>query len=97
VSGVLGESAVDQLLTRRQGRQRGHAVAAQAAIMAAQATRSAEAVSSAISRSGERAVASADRLDDAVQQIQSAAAPLLHLLSPATRDSIQRLGQTAED
>lgn len=32
---------VNQLLNRRQARQRGHAVAAQAAIMAAQAARSA--------------------------------------------------------
>jgi hypothetical protein len=141
---------VNQLLTRRQARQRGHAVAAQAAIMAAQAARSAGAVSSAISGPGDRGAASdgfrtymmmlltaapvliddpaarhfleqaqylgavmartlaemdrspdgaavpADGLDDAVQQLQSAAAPLLQLLSPAIRDSIQRLGQTAE-
>jgi hypothetical protein len=37
---------VNHLLTRRQGRQRGHAVAAQAAIIVAQAARLAEAVSS---------------------------------------------------
>ena len=36
---------VNQLLTGRQARQRGHAVAAQAAIMTAQAARSAGAVS----------------------------------------------------
>ena len=37
-----------------------------------------------------------DRLDDAMQQLQSAAAPLLQLLSPKTRDSLQRIGQSAE-
>jgi hypothetical protein len=36
-------------------------------------------------------------LDDAVQQLQSAAAPLLQLLSPAVRDSIQSIGRTAEE
>ena len=34
---------------------------------------------------------------DAMQQMQGAAAPLLGLLSPATRDSIQRIGLTAEE
>jgi hypothetical protein len=126
---------VNQLLNRRQARQRGYAVAAQAAIMVAQATRSAKAVS-AIDGSGDRSAASdglrtyiimlltgapvliddpvarrfleqaqylgavmtrtfgaidrspdgaavpSGRLDDAVQQLQSAAAPLLQLLSP---------------
>ncbi len=162
---------VNQLLSRRQARQRGHAVAAQAAIMLAQATRSAKAVSSVIDGSGDRSAASdgfrtymmmlligapvliddpvarhfleqaqylggviagtlsvvdrpADsaavpsartdgaavpsartdgaavpsaRLDDAVQQLQDAAAPLLQLLNPAVRDSIQRIGRTAEE
>ena len=37
------------------------------------------------------------RLDDAVQQLQDAAAPLLQLLSPAIRDSIQGIGRTAEE
>jgi hypothetical protein len=37
-----------------------------------------------------------DRLDDAVQQLQSAAAPLLQLLSPEVRDSIQRIGRSAK-
>ena len=36
------------------------------------------------------------RLDDAMQQLQRAAAPLLQLLSPKTRDSLQRIGQSAE-
>jgi hypothetical protein len=45
---------VNQLLNRRQARQRGHAVAAQAAIVVAQATRSAQAVSSLIKGSGDR-------------------------------------------
>jgi hypothetical protein len=49
---------VNQLLNRRQARQRGHAVAAQAAIMVAQATRSAKAVSTVIDGSGDRGAAS---------------------------------------
>ena len=142
---------VNQLLNRRQAGQRGQAVAAQAAIMVAQAARSAKAVSSVIDGSGDRGAASdgfrtymmmllvgapvliddpvarrfleqaqylggvmagtlaaidrstdgaampGDRLDDALQQLQSAAAPLLQLLNPETRDSIQRIGRTAEE
>ena len=152
---------VNQLLNRRQARQRGHAVAAQAAIMAAQAARSARAVSSMIDGSGDRGAASdgfrtyvmvlltgapvliddpvarrfleqaqylggvmagtlaatgkpkngaavpsdrtdgaalpRDRLTDAAQQLQDAAAPLLQLLNPALRDSIQGIGRTAEE
>lgn len=142
---------VNQLLNRRQARQRGHAVAAQAAIVAAQAARTARAVSSVIDGSGDRGAASdgfrtymmmlligapvligdpvarrfleqaqylggvmartlavidrspegavvpGDGLDEAMQQLQSAAAPLLQLLSPEVRESIQRIGQTAEE
>ena len=142
---------VNHLLTRRQARQRGHAVAAQAAIIVAQAARSAGAVSSvtggpgdrgtasdgfrtytimllisapvligdpvarrfleqaqylgavmaaaltAIDRSPDGATVPGDGLDDAVQQLQRTAAPLLQLLSPAIRDSIQNIGQTAEE
>jgi hypothetical protein len=142
---------VNQLLTRRQARQRGHAVAAQAAIVAAQAARAAKAVSSVTGGSGDRATASdgfrtymmmllisapvliddpvarrfleqaqylggvmagtlaamdspahgsaapGGSLDDAVRQLQSAAAPLLALLSPGIRDSIRSIGQTAEE
>jgi hypothetical protein len=142
---------VNQLLNRRQARQRGHAVAAQAAIMVAQATRSAQAVSALVDGSGDRSAASeafqtymmmlligapvliddpvarrfleqaqylgavmartfraidrspdgartpADGLDIAVQQLQRAAAPLLQLLSPGVRESIESIGQTAED
>jgi len=162
---------VNQLLNRRQARQRGHAIAAQAAIMVAQATRSAEAVSSLINGSGDRGAASdgfrtymmmlligapvliddpvarrfleqaqylggvmagalaaldrstdgaaapdgqaggaaapggqtgggvapGDRLSDALQRLQDAAAPLLQLLHPAMRDSIQGIGRTAEE
>jgi hypothetical protein len=142
---------VNQLLNKRQARQRGHAVAAQAAILVAQAARSADAVASVIKGSGDRAAASdgfrtytmmllvgapvliddpvarhfleqaqylagvmagalavIDKspdgaatpgagLDDAVHRLQRAAAPLLQLLSPAARDSIQRLGRTAEE
>ena len=141
---------VNQLLNMRQDRQRGQAVAAEAAIIEAQAGRAAKAVSSVIDGSGDRATASdtyrtymvmlliggpvliddpvarnfleraqnlggvmtrtlaiidksphgaavpSDGLDDAVQQIQSAAAPLLRLLSPRVRDSMQRIGSTAE-
>ncbi|HET6187864.1 MAG TPA: hypothetical protein VFE59_12825 [Trebonia sp.] len=142
---------VNQLLIRRQNRQRGHAVAAQAAIMAAQAARSAQAVSALLDGSGDRDAASdgfrtymlmlltgapvlindpiarhfleqaqylgglmahtltvidkspkgtavpGDGLQDAVRQLQSAAAPLLQLLTPAIRDAINGIGQTAEE
>src|SRR5579862_8354559 len=49
---------VNQLLNRRQSRQRGHAVAAQAAIVAAQGARSAQAVSALRDGSGDRDAAS---------------------------------------
>jgi hypothetical protein len=142
---------VNQLLNRRQGRQRGHAVAAQAAIVAAQAARAAQAVSALADGSGGRDAASdgfrtymlmlltgapvlindpiarhfleqaqylgglmartlteidkspkgtavpVDRLQDAERQLQSAAAPLLQLLTPAVRDAINGIGQTAEE
>ena len=142
---------VNQLLSRRQARQRGHAVAAQAAIMVAQAARSAKALSSAIDGPGDRGAASdgfrtymmmlligapvliddpvarrfleqaqylggvmaralaatarspndaaipGNGLDDAMHQLHGAAAPLLQLLSPETRDAIQRIGLTAEE
>ena len=142
---------VNQLLNMRQDRQRGHAVAAEAAIIEAQAGRAAKAVSSVIDGSGARRAASdgfrtymvmlligapvlignpvarnfleraqdlggvmtrtlaiidksphgaavpSDGLDDAVQQVQSAAAPLLRLLSPRVRDSMQRIGSSAEE
>jgi len=142
---------VNQLLNLRQDRQRSHAVAAQAAIVVAQAARSAKAVSSVIDGSGDRDAASdgfrtymmmllisapvliddpvarrfleqaqylggvmahtlalidrstggaatpGGRLDDAMQQLQSSAAPLLQLLSPGVRDSIQGIGRTAEE
>lgn len=38
-----------------------------------------------------------DDLQDAVRQLQSAAAPLLQLLTPAVRDAINGIGQTAEE
>jgi hypothetical protein len=142
---------VNQLLNRRQSRQRAHAVAAQAAIMAAQAARSAQAVSALADGSGDRdAAADGFRtymlmlltgapvlindptarhfleqaqylgglmartlaeigkspkgtavpdggLQDAARQLQSAAAPLLQLLTPAIRDAINGIGQTAEE
>jgi hypothetical protein len=141
---------VNQLLNRRQARQRGHAVAAQAAIVAAQGARATRAVQALIDGSGDRGAASdgfqtymmvllvgapvlindpvarhflesaqylggimgrtlakvdrskkgdairGDELNDAVKQLQTAAAPLLPLLSPEIRDSIQRIGGTAE-
>src|SRR5579859_5251590 len=49
---------VNQLLNRRQAGQRGHAVAAQAGILMAQAARSAQAVSSVLGGSGDRDAAS---------------------------------------
>lgn len=142
---------VNQLLNRRQARQRSHAVAAQAAILVAQATRSASAVSSVTGGPGDRGAAtdglrtymmmllistpvliddpvarhfleqaqylggvmarllelvnrppdgagvSGDVLDDAMQQLQSAADPLLQPLSPGMRESIQHIGQTPEE
>jgi hypothetical protein len=144
---------VNQLLSRRQNKQRGHAVAAQAAIMVTQAVRSAKTVSSVLDGSGDRDAASdgfrtymmmllvgapvliddpiarrfleqaqylgglmartlalidrspagaaaavpGDGLADAVRQLQSAAAPLLQLLTPGMRASIERIGQTAEE
>ena len=142
---------VNQLLNMRQDRQRGQAVAAEAAIIEAQAGHAAKAVSSVIDGSGDRGAASdsyrtymvmlligapvliddqvarnfleraqnlggvmthtlaiidrsphgaavpSDGLDDALQQIQSAAAPLLRLLSPRVRDSMQRIGSTAKE
>ena len=50
-----------------------------------------------IDRSADGAAVPGDQLDDAVQQLESAAAPLLQLLSPGRRDSLQRIGQTAEE
>lgn len=139
---------VNQLLNLRQARQRSHAVAAQAAIVMAQAAQSAQAVSSVIGGSGDRHAAaggyrtymvmllisapvfiddpvarnfleqaqnlgavmtsalelahrSADgaavpggQLDDAMKQLQNAAAPLLQLVNPKVRESIQRIGRT---
>jgi hypothetical protein len=141
---------VNQLLNLRQARQQSHAVAAQAAIVMAQAAELAKAVSSVIDGSGDRHAASdadrtymlmllisapvfiddpvarrfleqaqdfggevtytlaqthsstdgaagpGDRLDDAMKQLQSAAAPLLQLLSLKVRDSIQRIGRSTE-
>jgi hypothetical protein len=142
---------VNQLLNLRQERQRSLAVAAQTAIMVAQAAQSAKAISSVAGGSGDRNAASdgfwrymtmllistpvfindpparhfleqaqqlgavmartlalisrskggagvpCDRLDDAMQQLQSAAASLLQPLSPEIRDSIERIGQTADE
>jgi hypothetical protein len=146
---------VNQLLKRRQSRQRGHAIGAQAAILVAQAGRSAKATASVLGGSGDRdaasdgfrtymmmlltsapvlmndpvarhfleqsqylggvmarALAAVDSppnratgpdggfdgmLNDAMRQVQSAAAPLLRKLTPAVSDAIQRIGQTAEE
>ena len=49
---------VNQVLNRRQARQRGHAVASQAAIVAFQGGRSAQALSSLLDGSGDRGAAS---------------------------------------
>jgi hypothetical protein len=43
------------------------------------------------------AAAAGKRLGNALQQLQDAAAPLLALLHPAIRDSLQRIGRTAEE
>lgn len=148
---VVTVLVVNQLLALRQARQRGHAVAAQAAIIEAQAARAARAVSSVTGGSGDReaaydgfrtymmmllvgaplliddpvarnfleqaqylggvmartlaaierspagAAAPGAGLDDAVQQLQGAAAPLLQLLTPESRHSIQRISWTAEE
>jgi 4-amino-4-deoxy-L-arabinose transferase-like glycosyltransferase len=142
---------VNQLLNQRQARQRSRAVAAQTAIMVAQAVQSDRALLSLIEGSDDRhaasdgfrtfmmmllisapvfiddpvgrrfleqaqvlggvmahtleqmkkstdgAAVSSDRLNDAMQQLQSAAAPLLHQLSPGVRDSVQGIGQTTEE
>lgn len=50
-----------------------------------------------IDRSAGGAATAGDSLDDATQQLRSAAAPLLQLLSPGVRDSIQSIGRTAEE
>jgi hypothetical protein len=140
---------VNQLLNIREARQRSTAIAAQTAIMMAQAAQSAEAISLVAGGSGDRNTASdgfrtytmmllisapvfigdaaarrfleqaqdfdgvmahtlalinrsrggvavpSDGLDDAMKQLQSAAAPLLQPLRPEVRDSIQRIGQIA--
>jgi hypothetical protein len=147
---------VNQLLNRRQARQRSHAVAAQAAILVAQANRSVSAVSAAVGGSGDQknaasdgfrtymmmllvsapvlmddpvarhfledaqhlgavmaselatveklpgaaapaAAAPKDGLDEAARQLRHAAEPLLSLLNPAVRDSVQSIGRTAEE
>ncbi len=51
----------------------------------------------ATDRSPDGAAVPSDGLDDAVQQVQSAAVPLLQPLSPEMRDSMQRIGWTAKD
>lgn len=142
---------VNQLLNLRQARQRGHAVAAQAAIVVAQASRSVSAVSAVIGGSGDQDAASdgfrtymmillvsapvfindpvarnfledaqrlggvmardlaaldkskggaappANGLNDAVRRLGRSADPLMQLLSPEIRDSIQGIGQTSEE
>ncbi len=50
-----------------------------------------------IDRSTDSAAVPGDRLGDAMQQLQDAAAPLLRLLHPAIRDSLQGIGRTAEE
>jgi hypothetical protein len=49
------------------------------------------------SRSKDRAAVPGDELDDAMKQFQSAAEPLLQALSPKVRNSIQRIGRTANE
>jgi hypothetical protein len=47
-------------------------------------------------RSPDGAAVTGGGLDEAVQQFRGAAAPLLRLLDPAMRESIERIGRTAE-
>ena len=51
----------------------------------------------AIDRSPDSAAIAHKGLDDAMPQFHSAAAPLLQQLSPGIRDSIERIGLTAEE
>jgi hypothetical protein len=73
---------VDQVVRRRQLRDRSRAIAAQAAIMLGQASRSSRAVSAALAGSGDPGSTSSARLDDAVTRLRAASAPLLRLLNP---------------
>ncbi len=50
-----------------------------------------------IKKSKDASAVPSDPLDDAMKQLQSAAAQVLQPLSPKARDSIQRTGRTAED
>jgi hypothetical protein len=50
-----------------------------------------------IRRSTDSAAVPSHGLDDAMQQLQSAAAPLLQALNPEVRHSIQRIGRTAKE
>ena len=43
------------------------------------------------------AAAPKDGLDEAIRQLRHAADPLLRLLSPAVRDSVESIGRTAEE
>lgn len=51
----------------------------------------------ATDRSPAGAAAPGDGLDDALRQLQDAAAPLLQLIDPQMRDTVQRIGRTAEE
>jgi len=51
----------------------------------------------AINKSPKGAAVPGDGLQDAVRQLQSAAAPLLQLLTPGMRNAINGIGQTAEE
>ncbi len=50
-----------------------------------------------INKSTDASAVPSDALDDAMKQLQSAAAPVLQPLGPRARDSIQRTGRTAEE
>jgi len=147
MSGLLGllitVLVIDQVVRLRQIKDRARAVAAQAAIMVSQALRSSQAVSQALSGSGDRDAAgdefrtymmmllvsapvlidakasrnfleqaqslggemarvlgvtagpagqasfSTTRLDDAVQRLKAASAPLLQVLDPETRTAVR--------
>jgi len=147
VSGLLGllitVLVIDQVVRLRQIKDRARAVAAQAAIMVSQARRSTQAVSQALTDSGDRdaaadefrtymmmllvsapvlidakasrnfleqaqylggemarvlgvtagtagqAASSTTRMDDAVQRLKDASAPLLQVLDPETRAAVR--------
>ncbi len=77
---------VNQLLNRRQSRQRGHAIGAQAAILVAQAGRSAKATASVLDGSGDRDAAS-DGFRTYMMMLLTSAPVLMAIRSRGTSSS----------